>query len=316
MDEAALVGAPSGGAPVDGAPMDKAPMDKAAFAAALRSGKTVWTAGCFDAMSAKLAADAGFPAVMTSGFGVSASFLGAPDVELYTMSENLAVVRNVVNAVDVPVIADTDTGYGNAINVMRTVREFEQAGVAAMIFEDQEVPKRCPAVATSVELLPLDESAAKIRAAIEARRDPATIIVARTDAMTEEQAIRRAKTYVEAGADLIQPISRCFRDIDGLRRLREACGRPLSLQILGWLETDLSPAEIEEVAGLAVHPLVALMSAAAAIKANLETLAQSHATTALPHPVMSMGDFKSFIGFPEIEERQARLLVRRLKAAE
>ena len=184
--------------------------NRAEFAHALRQGKTVWAAGVYDALSAKLAEAAGFPALMTSGFAVSASLLGQPDVEVYTMTENLSVARNVSNAVSIPVVADTDTGYGNAINVMRTVREFEQAGLNAVIFEDQEVPKRCPAAAASIEILPVMESAAKIRAAVRARLDPNLIIVARTDALTEADAIERAKIYVEAGADLIQPISRCI----------------------------------------------------------------------------------------------------------
>ena len=122
--------------------------------------KTVWGAGCYDALSAKFIEAAGFEAILTSGFGISASFLGKPDVELYTMTENLAVTRQVVSAVDIPVIADCDTGYGNAVNVMRTVREFEQAGVAAVILEDQVVPKRCPAIAARVEVIPIGEGVA------------------------------------------------------------------------------------------------------------------------------------------------------------
>ncbi|MEM1050024.1 MAG: isocitrate lyase/PEP mutase family protein [Pseudomonadota bacterium] len=296
-------------------PPPASPLSKADFAAAARSGRTVWTAGCHDALSAKLAEEAGFPAVMTSGFGVSAALLGLPDVELYTMTENLAVIRNVANAVDIPLIADGDTGYGNAINVMRTVREFEQAGVAAIIFEDQEAPKRCPAVAANVEILPIDESAAKIAAAVEARRDPDTLIVARTDALTVDAAIERARAYVAAGADLIQPISRCFTSADALKRLREACDRPLSLQILGWLEKDLDKREIEEIAGLAVYPLVSLMSATEAMRRNFAVLAAEHTTANLPQPVTAMADFKAFIGFSEVEALQSRFLMRRLDEA-
>ncbi|MDH3740879.1 MAG: isocitrate lyase/PEP mutase family protein [Hyphomicrobiales bacterium] len=287
-------------------------LSKSEFSTAARSGNTIWVAGCYDALSAKLAEEAGFPAIMTSGFAVSASYLGVPDVELYTMSENLTVVRNVANAVSIPMIADGDTGYGNAINVMRTVREFEQAGVAAIIFEDQEAPKRCPAVATHIDILPIDESAAKIEAAVQARRDPDTLIVARTDALTEDAAIQRAQAYVSAGADLIQPISRCFTSFDGLRRLREACDRPLSLQILGWLETDLSREQIEEVAGLAVYPLVTLMTATEAMRQNLAALMKDRSTAMLPQPVTSMGNFKKFIGFEEIEHLQSKFLVRRM----
>jgi methylisocitrate lyase len=285
--------------------------DRSVWAQSIRAGQTVWAAGVWDALSAKLAEGAGFPALMTSGFAVSASLLGQPDVEVYTMTENLGVVRNVVNAVSVPVIADTDTGYGNAINVMRTVREFERAGAAALIFEDQEVPKRCPAAADRIEILPLIESAAKIRAAVEARRDPNLILIARTDATTEDEAIERAIAYAKAGADLIQPISRCFTSIDGLRRLRAACGKPLSLQILGWLESDLGRAEIEEVAGLAVFPLTGLFTATQALRQNFEALWQRRTTRGgLPVPMTDMKQFKSFIGFAEVESLQAKFLLK------
>jgi methylisocitrate lyase len=286
-------------------------LDRSPFAKALRAGQTVWTAGVYDALSAKVAESAGFAAVMTSGYAVSASLLGEPDVEIYTMTENLSVVQNVTAALKIPVIADTDTGYGNAINVMRTVREFERAGVSAVIFEDQEVPKRCPCVASVIEILPVEESAAKIRAAVYARQDPDLIIVARTDALTEEEAIVRAKMYVEAGADLIQPISRCFKDFAGLKRLREACGRPLSLQLLGWLETDLSPQQVQEVAGLAVHPLVGLLTAYRALQANFAHLAQHHQTAKLPQAVAQMDEFKDFIGFPEVEALQTAFMTGR-----
>ncbi|MEX0282748.1 MAG: oxaloacetate decarboxylase [Arenibacterium sp.] len=236
------------------------PEMKKEFAARVRAGDTQMLPGCFDAMSALMAQKAGAGAVFTSGFAVSATHLGFPDVELYTMTENLTVVRNIANAVSVPVVADTDTGYGNAINVMRTVREFEQAGICGMVFEDQVAPKRCAAAANQLEIIPAYEHAAKIRAAVQARRDPDTLIIARTDAMSEEESIARAQLYVEAGADLIQPISRTFKNFDGLKRIREAVGVPLSLQILGWLEKDLTSDQINEVAGLAGFPLGWLVS--------------------------------------------------------
>lgn len=285
------------------------------FAAKARAGETQFVAGCFDAMSAMLAEKAGAPAVMTSGFALSATNFGFPDVELYTMTENLGVVRNVANAVSIPVIADADTGYGNAINVMRTVREFEHAGVAAMIFEDQLAPKRCPAVANQVEILPAHEQAGKIRAAVSARRNPDTLIIARTDAPTVSGAIERAKLYVEAGADLVQPISKTFTDLDSLRQLREAAGVPLSLQILGWLEKDITADQIREIAGLATYPLVGLMSAAQAMQDNYAKLMKDLDTGGLPHPVMSMGDFKDFIGFEEVESQQEKFLLADIRAS-
>jgi 2-methylisocitrate lyase-like PEP mutase family enzyme len=280
----------------------------AEFRSRLLSQKTVWVAGAFDALSAKLIELSGFEAVMTSGFGVSASFLGQPDAELYTMSENLTVVRNVANAVTVPVIADTDTGYGNAINVMRTVREFEATGISALILEDQVSPKRCPICVGAVEVLPLDEAVSKIEAAAAARRNPNLVIIARTDAADEAEAMMRAKAYVNAGADIIQPISKTFKNIAGLKAMRQASGVPLSLQILGWLERDLSPKEIEEVAGMATFALVPIMTAAAAMLENLKVLAKSKSAKALPRPVMDHNSFVDFIGFPAIEELQKKYL--------
>jgi methylisocitrate lyase len=270
----------------------------------LNAGRTIWSAGAYDALSGLLIERAGFEAVFTTGFGVSASHLGQPDVELYTMTENLGVVRNIVSAVKGPVIADGDTGYGNVINVMRTVREFERAGVAGLIFEDQVMPKRCPAAATHIDVLPAKEAAQKIRAAVDARTDPDFLIIARTDATDLDQAIERACLYAAAGADLIQPISRTVTCLAELQRLRQACGRPLSLQILGWLEKDLTPGQIESVAGLAVFPLVPLMTVTAALQANLARLAADRHARALPLPQTSMSDFKSLIGFGAIEELQ------------
>ncbi|MDR6772904.1 isocitrate lyase/PEP mutase family protein [Azospirillum sp. BE72] len=269
--------------------------------------KTVWSAGAYDALSARFIEAAGFDALMTSGFGVSASFLGQPDAELYTMSENLTVVRNVVSAVKVPVIADIDTGYGNAINVMRTIREFEASGVSAVIMEDQVAPKRCPICVGGVEVIPMDEGVAKIQAAVEARRDPNMLIIARTDVVDPAAAMERGRAYVAAGADMIQPISKCFKDIDGLRAMREAVGVPLSLQLLGWLE-KLSADEVEEVAGMATYALVPLMTVASALKENLAALAERRSTSGLPRPVTGHNEFIDFIGFPQIEELQKRYL--------
>ena len=272
----------------------------------LAAGQTIWSAGAYDALSAMLIDQAGFDAVFTTGFGISASHLGQPDVELYTMTENLGVVRHMCNAIQRPLIADGDTGYGNVINVMRTVREFERAGAAGIVFEDQLIPKRCPAAATKVDVLPAQEAARKIRAACDARRDKDFIVVARTDADSIEEATERACLYAEAGADLIQPISRTMKSIDDLQALRKACNRPLSLQILGWLEKDLTPAQIESVAGLAVYPLVPLMTAVAAVTQNLAQLAKNRHARDLPQPQTSMDAFKKLIGFTEIERLQDR----------
>lgn len=271
----------------------------------VQQGGTVWMAGAFDALSAMLVDQSDFDAVFTTGFGISASLLGKPDVEYYTLTENLSVVNNVVNAVRKPVVADTDTGYGNVINVMRTVREFEKAGVAALILEDQRMPKRCPAAAAEVGVLPLQEATAKIKAAVDARRDPKMLIVARTDAMDPQEAIERACAYAEVGADLIQPISRTFKGYDDLVRLKNQCQRRLSLQLMdgNWIG-ELSREQVESVAAFATYPLVTMMSAIAAIQTNLKALHASRTISACPMPQTSMKDFKQFIGFEAVEKLQ------------
>ena len=246
--------------------------------------------------------------LMTSGFGVSASFLGQPDAELYTMTENLAVVRQVVSNAKVPVIADFDTGYGNAVNVMRTVREFENAGESALILEDQVMPKRCPCIADAVEVIPIEEGVAKIRAAVEARRDP-NLVDHRPHRCRHRGRSDRARARLRGG--------RCghgatdLQDDEGRRDAAPfgaAAGVPVSLQVLGWLERDLSPGDLREIAGLAVFPLVPLMTAADALKTNLKALAEAKSSKNLPLPRMDHDEFAKFLGFDALVDVQVRLL--------
>ncbi len=275
----------------------------------INSSGTVWAAGAFDALSARLIQEAGFDALLTSGFAISSAYLGHPDTEYYTMSENLTVTRNVCNAVSIPVIADIDTGYGNALNAMRAMREFEAAGVSAVILEDQVSPKRCPCTSGRIEIISQEEAVNKIRAIVSVRQNPDTLIIARTDAVDPDEAMRRGKAYVEAGADIVQPISRCFSDFEGLQAMRKAVGVPLSLQLLGWLEEDLSKEQIESVAGLATYPLVALMTVTRAMRENLKALRNDHSSKNLPRPVVPMPEFNDFIGFPEVDALQREFLI-------
>ncbi len=160
--------------------------------------------GVFDGLSARIAAASGFEALYASG-GAIARSSGVPDLGLLSMTEFLARVREIVDATDLPVIADADTGYGDALNVLRTVREFERLGVAALHLEDQVSPKKCGHYAGK-DLIPADEMIGKIRAALDARRDADLVIVARTDARAVEgleAAIRRANAYASAGADML-----------------------------------------------------------------------------------------------------------------
>jgi methylisocitrate lyase len=278
------------------------------FRQRLQTGRTLWVPGAYDVLSARLCEEAGFEAVLMSGFGIAASLLGQPDTELYTMTENLGVLRNTTQVLGIPVMADGDTGYGNAINVMRTVREFEAAGVASITFEDQVAPKKCPAVSDQTAIIPLEEGVAKIRAAVQARKDPDLVIVARTDAREPEEAIRRARAYVAAGADVVKPIMKCFDSLEGLQALRSACGVPLSISVLGWIERELSPAQIETLGGIATYPLAPLLTATAALRSNLAALHQTRSSRGLPIAPTPEGEFKRFIGFEDVERLEREFL--------
>jgi len=197
--------------------------------ALLKQGQILFIPGCYNAMSARVLDQVGFPAIYMSGYGTSLSLLGMPDAGLATMTEMQLNARYIANAVSVPVIADADTGYGNAINVMRCVREYIQTGVAGIHIEDQVAPKRCGHVAGR-EVIPLAEAVGKYRAADAARRelDPDFIIIARSDARgahggSLDEAIERVNAYLGAGADMafvegpttIEEVERVCREVRG-----------------------------------------------------------------------------------------------------
>lgn len=194
--------------------------------------------GAYDALSARLIEDAGYPAVYMTGFGTAASLLGRPDIGLLSGNEMIDHARRITGCVAVPVIADADTGYGNPINVIRTVRDYERAGVAGIHLEDQVMPKRCGHLSGKV-LVPVGDMAAKVRAAVAARTDPDFVVIARTDARSVEgldAALDRAGRYLDAGADVlfieapedeeeIDRISRTFAGVPLLFNWAEGEGR-------------------------------------------------------------------------------------------
>jgi 2-methylisocitrate lyase-like PEP mutase family enzyme len=171
-------------------------------------GPTLYVPGCYNAMSARVLESAGFEAIYMTGYGTSLSLTGLPDVGLTSMSEMVSNARYIASAVRVPLIADADTGFGNAINVIRTVREYIGAGVAGIHLEDQVSPKRCGHVAGRL-VIPMEEAVGKIRAAADTRSqlDADFVLVARTDARgasggSLDEAIRRVNAYSARGADL------------------------------------------------------------------------------------------------------------------
>src|SRR5438876_6417264 len=196
----------------------------------LRGPGIVLAAGAHDALSAKLAEQAGFDAIWAGGFGISA-VQAVPDANILTLTETLEAVRRIVDTVGIPVVADCDNGYGNAINVMRTAAEFERAGAAGICIEDNEFPKRCSFYAgVRRNLVPAEEHARKVEAATAARRDPGFLVIARTEALIaglgQEEALGRARAYADAGADAVLVHSKA-PDFNELHAFAEAWDRPV-----------------------------------------------------------------------------------------
>jgi 2-methylisocitrate lyase-like PEP mutase family enzyme len=182
-------------------------------------------------MSAKLIESMRFKSTSISGAGISNSFLGEPDVGLMTLTDNVTVTRNIARSVNIPVSADADTGYGNAINVYHTVKLFEEAGVAGLNLEDQVFPKRCGHLAGK-QIITQGEMVKKIEAAVSARQDPDFMIIARTDAaslMGIREAIKRAKAYVAAGADMVFPDA--VLSAGDIKRFVESVDAPVSINM-------------------------------------------------------------------------------------
>jgi len=266
--------------------------------------------GAYDALSARLVEQAGFDVVYMTGFGTTAGLLGRPDVGLLSATEMADNARRIVAAVDVPVIADGDTGYGNAINVVRTVQTYEQAGVAAIQLEDQVTPKRCGHMAGK-EIVPLPEMLGKIRAAVDARHDPDFLVIARTDAVAVsglDEAVERAKAFADAGADLLfveAPTSE--PDIEEVASRLAGVG-PL---VFNWAEggrtPPLSPARIGELGfSLVLYPIGTLLAATAGIRGLLETLRKEGTPVSALPGLPAFDEFTDLVGLPEVRELEQK----------
>jgi len=274
----------------------------------LAAGPPILAPGAFDALSARLIAAAGFSAVYMTGYGVAASWGGFPDVGLLTMTEMAERARLIAAAVDLPVIADADTGYGNAVNVRRTVRCYEQAGVAALHLEDQAWPKKCGHM-EGKRLIPRAEMVQKVRAALDARTDPDLVIIARTDAIAVagiEEAVERANAYAEAGADII------FVDAPQSRQhLRIIAERVSAPRLLNWVEHGKTPpVSLDEVRDLGfrivIFPTTALFAATHAMREALAVLRAEGTPASLIERMVDFPEFNTLIGLPAIYELERR----------
>jgi 2-methylisocitrate lyase-like PEP mutase family enzyme len=285
------------------------PGGAARLRALLDSGQTIVAPGAFDPLVARLVEEAGFPAVYMTGFGTSAALLGRPDVGLLTMTEMVDNAGRIAACVDIPVIADADTGYGNPLNVIRTVGAYEAAGVAGIHIEDQVAPKKCGHMEGKL-VIPAREMAEKVRAAAEARTQPEFVIIARTDARAVEgleRALERARMYREAGADALF-IEAVVTEEEAEEAIRAFPGVPL---LFNWAEGGKTPpislARLTELGyRIIIFPISTLLAATAAIRRILREIAQAGTPAAALPDLPTFAEFADFIGMPQVREAEQR----------
>jgi 2,3-dimethylmalate lyase len=261
-----------------------------------------------DALCAKIAAKAGFKAICAAGYANTASLLGKPDVSLLTLHEMVDAAWRIADAADLPVFADGDTGHGNVINVIRTVKLFEKAGVAALFIEDQVAPKRCGHM-SGKQVIPAAEMVAKLKAALDARADPDLIIMARTDALSVhglDDALERAHRYVEAGADMI--FVEAPETVAEMQRITAEIKVPaLANMIPGGRTPILNARELQAMGYAAVaYPTANTYIIARAVQDFFEDLYRSGTPLGFADRMMHFDDFNALVGLPEIRSQEQK----------
>lgn len=283
----------------------------------LARGPMIVAPGIYDAYGARFVEQAGFEAVYMTGNGVSASLLGRPDVGLIDLTLISNHAHRVAACVDIPLICDADTGYGNAVNVRRTVEEFEAAGVAAIHLEDQAAPKRCGHLPGSRPVVTMEEHVGKIEAALAARRDPDFIIIARTDAASGhglDEAIRRGQAYRKAGADVVFVELKTGPGItQDLKRVTSEIDAPCLVNIDGGGKLgELTVEEIEKLGfRIAIYPGLARYAAGYAIREALGVLKRDGSTAKARERMLSFKEYNDALGIFDIEAWEQKYLLSR-----
>jgi 2-methylisocitrate lyase-like PEP mutase family enzyme len=264
--------------------------------------------GAFDALSAKLIEAVGFEAVYMTGFGTAASIFGVPDIGLLTMSEMVENAKRISDAVNIPVIADADTGYGNHLNVFRTIEEYEKAGVSALHIEDQVSPKKCGHMEGHT-LIPIQDMVAKIRSAALSRKDHRLVLIARTDAISAigfDEAIHRGNAYLEAGADVI--FVEAARTIEQLEKIPKLINGPVLINIAPKTPT-LHFKKYEEMGySIAIYPPISLTASYAAIKNKLFELKEKGIVEQGAHGGVPFDELLEFLGIEKYRTLEEKVL--------
>ena len=261
------------------------------------SSKIIVLPGVFDALSARIAEQVGFKAMFQTGYGSAAALLGMPDFGFLNAGETVDNARRIIRAVDVPVLVDADTGYGNPLNIWRLVHDLESLGAAGIFLEDQIWPKRCGHMAGK-DVIPKDDYLPKLRAAVEARKSKDFIIVARTDARAPlgiDEAIERARAYRKAGADVI--FVEAPRTVEELKKVADEIDAPLVANMIEDGVTPTMPAKELLKLGyrIAVFPLSGLYSATYAMREVFTELKKTGATKKTRNMMVTFGDFNRFV---------------------
>ncbi|RLF66081.1 MAG: carboxyvinyl-carboxyphosphonate phosphorylmutase [Thermoplasmata archaeon] len=272
--------------------------------------------GAYDALSARIIEMQGFKAIIHTGYGTAASLLGLPDVGLVSFREMCERVKSIARAVSIPVIGDADTGYGNAVNVYRTVKEYIWAGAAGLFIEDQVWPKRCGHM-FGKQIIEKDEMVGKIMAAVDARdeEDPDFVIGARTDAIAVkgiDEAIERAEAYREAGADFI--FIEAFENIEQMKRAVKEVKAPLMLNLIEGGRTPLVSVKEAEKLGfkIVIFPLTALYSAAKAMFDTLSILKEKGSAMPYLDRLITFPEFAKIVGVENIRKMEQKYLPERI----
>lgn len=279
----------------------------------LEQRRAVVAPGAYDALSAILIERAGFELIQCSGFGLAASLMGEPDVGLLSVTEMVDQTRRIVRCVEIPVMGDADTGFGNAVNVVRTIEDFELAGCAGVNLEDQVFPKRCGHM-DGKQLVSTEEMVLKIEAAVEARKDPDFVINARTDAIAVEgfeAAIERARAYVSAGADMI--FLEAPRSAEQIRNAVSRIPAPVSINLFDSVVGGKTPLlSIEELKELGVArvsvPVGVVFAAVTGVEAYLKVIKERGIAPDRTDLCSSFEHFKDVVGLHEIRAIEERFL--------
>ncbi len=274
----------------------------------IQSREILMAPGAYDAFSAKIVESVGFKAVYMSGFGTAASMLGLPDIGFLTMTEMVANAKRIADAVSIPVIADADTGYGNHLNVMRTVEEYERAGIAAIQIEDQVSPKRCGHM-EGHRIISAEEMMAKVRAAVRVRKDKDMLCIARTDAISAEgfdEAIRRGNLYREAGADIL--FIEAPTHVEQLARIPKLINGPVLVNIAP-KTPYLHVSKYEEMGyAMAIYPPICITTTYKALKSELMELNTDGKNKDGGHGGVSFDELVDFLGLTKYRALETEVL--------